>query len=316
MAAQGGVFTRAQALTSGVSEDEVNRALESGAWRRLRRGAYAEAEVLQGLSPRHLHVLALRAFVLQATPPVVASHETAAAVLGLEVWQPSYDWLNVTRPGRSSRREGGVWHHRAALAADEVTTVDGLTVTSVLRTGVDIARRVDFEHGVVVLDSALRLSGASLEQLREVHFRCVLWAGARTAGRAVAFADPCSGSVGESRARVLLDAVGLPTPETQVGVLDERGQLVGVVDFLIEGKTVVEFDGSAKYRLEGLQAEPMAERLWREKEREDTLRRLGYEVVRIVWADLYRPDRVAAHVRAAMARAAVSPPVRGRALAA
>jgi len=46
-----------------------------------------------------------------------------------------------------------------------------------------------------------------------------------------------------------------------------------------------------------------AEVLWQEKRREDRLRALGLEVVRIVWADLYRPEALAARVRQAFARA-------------
>ena len=40
--------------------------------------------------------------------------------------------------------------------------------------------------------------------------------------------------------------------------------------------------------------------LWDEKRREDRLRRLGYLVVRVTWAQLERPGAVAAAVRAAL----------------
>jgi len=40
--------------------------------------------------------------------------------------------------------------------------------------------------------------------------------------------------------------------------------------------------------------------LWKEKRREDRLRRLGYVVVRLTWADLERPGGVAAAVRRAI----------------
>ena len=39
-----------------------------------------------------------------------------------------------------------------------------------------------------------------------------------------------------------------------------------------------------------------------EKQREDLLRSLGYEVVRLTWADLARPKRVEALIRSAMRR--------------
>jgi len=51
---------------------------------------------------------------------------------------------------------------------------------------------------------------------------------------------------------------------------------------------VVEFDGAVKYAGADGRAALVAEKL-----REDRLRALGYEVVRIVWSDLARPDIIA-----------------------
>jgi len=60
---------------------------------------------------------------------------------------------------------------------------------------------------------------------------------------------------------------------------------------------VVEVDGKLKY------TEP--EVLWREKRREDALRRMGIEVVRLTWADLMAgAPAVRALVLDAFARAA------------
>lgn len=60
------------------------------------------------------------------------------------------------------------------------------------------------------------------------------------------------------------------------------------VDFLFrEKRLIVEFDGAMKYGgAEGRAA------LVAEKRREDALRRLGYRVVRLTWADLRDPARV------------------------
>nr|WP_255427513.1 DUF559 domain-containing protein [Yimella sp. cx-51] len=61
------------------------------------------------------------------------------------------------------------------------------------------------------------------------------------------------------------------------------------VDFLVDERTVVEFDGAVKYGgANGRQA------LVSEKEREDALRRAGYAVIRIVWADLHSLPRLRA----------------------
>ena len=78
---------------------------------------------------------------------------------------------------------------------------------------------------------------------------------------------------------------------------DDAGE-IGRVDFVV-GRVVVEFDGSVKY--EGAEGRAA---LVNEKRREDRLRALGYAVVRVVWADLDHPERVATAVRRAVSLAA------------
>jgi hypothetical protein len=46
----------------------------------------------------------------------------------------------------------------------------------------------------------------------------------------------------------------------------------------------------------------MEDVLFAEKKREERLRELGWQVVRWVWADLYRPDELLQRLRAAFER--------------
>ncbi len=57
---------------------------------------------------------------------------------------------------------------------------------------------------------------------------------------------------------------------------------------------LVEFDGLVRYA--------GADDLVAEKRREDRLRALGYEVVRVMWADLEHPERILRAIRQAIAR--------------
>jgi len=93
--------------------------------------------------------------------------------------------------------------------------------------------------------------------------------------------------------------LGLPTPELQVEIRDEQGRLVGRVHFLFRAqRTIVEFDGKVKYGgADGREA------LFKEKRREDSLRSLGYPVVRPTWRDLYDPPRLRQTLLSAFARA-------------
>ena len=72
---------------------------------------------------------------------------------------------------------------------------------------------------------------------------------------------------------------------------------MGRADFRVGTTVLVEFDGRAKYGMGGRRRE---DDLWAEKQREDRLRALGYVVVRLVWADLDRPQVVIQRVLAAL----------------
>ena len=74
------------------------------------------------------------------------------------------------------------------------------------------------------------------------------------------------------------------------------------VDFLFRAeRVVVEFDGAVKHGGPAAQGQLA---LVAEKRREDTIRRLGYVVVRLTLADLADPERVAGLIRAAIRLAA------------
>lgn len=155
---------------------------------------------------------------------------------------------------------------------------------------------VSFESGVVVADAALHAGLAGKEELWELVERFRAWPGSRRAAAVVSFADGRAESVGESRARVLFHNEGLAAPELQWPIRDDRGRLVGRVDFFWRPRTVGEFDGELKYA----SGDPKV--LFDEKIREDDIREFGNEVVRMVWADLSRPARTAARFRRAIER--------------
>ena len=114
---------------------------------------------------------------------------------------------------------------------------------------------------------------------------------------ALGLVDPRAESPGETRTRLMLVSAG-PAFVSQAQIVDEAGRFLARVDFLVSGRLVVEFDGAVTYAgADGRDA------LVREKRREDAERALGYEVVRLSWADLDRPELVLARIHEALARA-------------
>lgn len=74
-----------------------------------------------------------------ACAPAVASHWTAAWLLGLAQYRPSSFDLIV--PSRRGHRRREFFVHYSALADEDVTDADGIPITSLERTHLDIAGR-------------------------------------------------------------------------------------------------------------------------------------------------------------------------------
>ncbi len=177
-------------------------------------------------------------------------------------------------------------------------TVDGTPCVLPAFAVLGTAMLCGVEAGVVAADASLARGLITEADLHSWLARLVRHPSVRAARLTVDLADGRSESVGESRTRLLLRSfdVGVPTPQAEV--LDDNGNLVGRVDLLYEQqRTIVEFDGMIKYgSADGRQA------LIAEKRREDRLRGLGYEVVRVTWAELDRPMLLRQRIVAAFAR--------------
>lgn len=292
--AQGGVFTREQAVEAGYRRAEVQTALRTGQWRTVRHGVHVRAEDLPD-DRRLVVAMQVAAARLRLGPEVVARGLTAAVLHGLPLMAPVPQVPDVVLPrrdGRPPRRDV----RSAWLPPEQVVVRAGAPVTSLARTAVDVARAADLLGGVVVMDGAL-VRGATPDGLAEVLEAVRQVPGSRAAATALAAARVGAESALETLGRLQMVAQGLPEPELQVEVGDADGP-IGRVDHLWRAQRVIgEADGRGKY------ADVTA--LWAEKQREDRLREAGFEVVRYGWQEAWQhPERLAARVRAAFARAA------------
>jgi hypothetical protein len=291
---QGGVFTRAQAISCGCSERELRtRTGARGDWVVVRRGAYVERSIWEALDADGRYRLEVRAVMLNTQAPAVPTHSSAAVFLGFPMRPHWRRLVHVTRPDVTGGRvEAGVSHHRSLLTADDCVLVEGLVVSAPSRTAVDIGREFGFEDGVVAADAALR-GGASRGELEGQVARMRCWPRITGARAAVDAADAGAESIGESLTRVLIEELGMGSPETQVELSD--GSRKARVDLRLR-RHLIEFDGKVKYvgRADGGFADrPVEQVVWEEKRREDWLRECdgGYGVSRVVWAELFGPAR-------------------------
>jgi hypothetical protein len=299
-----GLLLRRDAVTSGVSDGELGRLTRAGELQRLRRGAYVNAVLPATQTGRHR--LLIRATLAGLRRPAVVSHQSAAVLHGLPLWDVPLDRVHITRRPHAWNDTSAVLScHVARLRDDEVMDVDGVAVTGPIRTALDLARSLPYEAAVVALDAALRSGVLSHDQLRARSFDIAGTPGSRSAARAIAAADGRSGSVGESRSRVMLHRWKLPPSALQFEVRSAGGLLVGRTDFAWEADRLVgEFDGRIKYGRLLRPGQDPGDAVFEEKLREDAIRDEGWNVVRWVWADLRQPDRLAARVRRARERPA------------
>ncbi|MDT0168159.1 hypothetical protein [Pseudarthrobacter sp. BRE9] len=174
-----------------------------------------------------------------------------------------------------------------------MVTVEGLLVTDRIRTVLDLAAFIPFTEAIAPLDHVLRPDPVrSLPALTKTDLESGIGsiysaAAGRRIRAAIAFADPASGSAGESWSRALIHVAGFEAPVLQHRFSDAAG-LAGYTDFYWKQSRVVgEFDGEEKYlKPEFLKGQTASQAVVAEKQRENRIRALGINVVRWDWADL------------------------------
>jgi Transcriptional regulator, AbiEi antitoxin/AbiEi antitoxin C-terminal domain/Protein of unknown function (DUF559) len=292
-----GVVTTAELEQAGITDAKIRVLVRRGALTSLGRGVYARNELADQISERTLRLAAALAIV---GPRAIASHYDAALIHGLALLdRPPASVSSVSHPrglpGGRARRPG-VRVHLVSLPSDQVTTANGVPVTTVARTVVDLARTTRFTAGVVAADSALYRRKTSKAELAAVIATSRRWPGIERARQVVDFSDARSESPFESISRVAFRDGRLPPPELQVWVGGDEGP-VGRVDFLWRAhRTIAEADGALKY------ADP--DRARQQLRRDADLRAAGFEVVHFSWAELTAaPDQVILAIKAAFRRA-------------
>ncbi|MDQ1537276.1 MAG: hypothetical protein QOE58_1669 [Actinomycetota bacterium] len=297
-AAQFGAFTARDAYDCGYHRESLSQLVRRGRALRVGPSAYVDRAGYEAASPERQHEMRTRAVVRTFDGRVQASHYSALTLMSLPVFGVPLDHVHVARVGDSlSRRRGGLSIHTAYGPGSGCLIGRTPSVSPALAI-LGAAMVCGVETGVVAADAALAQGKTTADDLQTWLSALARNPGVTQARQAVQLADARSESVGESRARLLLNAIGLhPTP--QVEIRDPHGRLLARVDFLLKReRIIIEFDGLMKYaNADGRQA------LASEKSREDRLRALGYEFVRLTWADLSRPTTVHRLIHQALSRA-------------
>lgn len=274
---------------------QLSRLARRGELTRLQAGVYLASGDWAAMERWQQDRARIDAAALRGTIPRVLSHQSAAAVWCIPYLGGDGAVHLLTHAGTHGRNRSGIrWHGQPPI--DDVVTWNGYLLTSRAQTAVDIAATAPFHNAVATVDHVLRpdtdlrLRALGKAELYKVAGRLPTGAKKARARRVIDFADPRSGSAGESLSRAQMHLLGFPPPRLQHRVEDLWG-LAGLTDFYWPGfRLAGEFDGALKYsKPEYLAGRTSWEAVIKEKEREDRIRATGIRVVRWNWAAAFNP---------------------------
>ncbi len=290
--AQHGIVARSQLLDAGIDRKAIEVRLKRNRLHRLHAGVYAVGHPVIGTRGRW------SAAVLAGGQDAVLSHRAAGQLWELLPWTTLF--VEVTRP-RSSRGRSRIKFHRATVPADERTVVDGIPVTSMPRTILDLGSVLDrrlLERAINEAEVLGLTDPLSVPDLLVRHrgrrgpavLRAIF--GDREASRGV------TANTFEALFAGLVDEYALPTPRFNAE-LAIRGRFFKVDAMWEAQKVIVELDGRAAH---GTQSA-----FENDRQRDRLLLLAGWRIVRITWLQLRdTPEVIAADLRELLGRPTAS----------
>lgn len=251
---------------------------------------FPDVYVLAGAEPTAQELA--RAGWLWSGRKAVIAGRSAAALLGAE-WIDGGVPVDLIHQNRN--RLSGIAVRGDQAGGDEIQLVDGMPVTTPLRTALDLACWYPRNAALTNLDALARATSFDAGEVGLLAERYPGRRGIRAARENLALVDRGSQSPKETWLRLLLIDAGLPRPQTQIPVYNEFGREIAYLDMgWVDIMVAVEYDGE-QHRTDRSQY------AWDSRRRE-ILERLGWIVVRVLAGD--RPIDIIRRVQAAIARRA------------
>jgi hypothetical protein len=278
---QHGVVAYWQLIALGFGRGAIDHRVATGSLQTFHKGVYSVGHQAIGYMGRWM------AGVLACGPDAVLSHQNAAALLGLRPMSSSA--VHVTVPGRTRRGPRAITaHHVRDLHPDDRMECEGIPVTSLARTLLDLAEVLPLRQLIRAIEQAERLRLFDLDAIERLLARSPGRHGTKPLRTALGEIDGEPPKINSDWERDFLDFCqdhGLPRPELNVIVEGYE------VDALWrDQKLIVELDSWGSHR--GRRA------FEHDRVKDATLFLAEYRVPRITWRRLERePVAVAATIR-------------------
>lgn len=260
----GEIFLGREALADGLPRRELRR------WYRpLFRGVYVPKNATPTLEDRTIGAW------LTSSRQGIISGAAASAVHGAQ-WVDDSEPIEILVTDR--RRQPGLLVRTDRIAADEVTRIDGILVTTPARTAYDLGRYQKRAMALARLDALARATPFDTDDVEMLTHRYGPARGVRQLRELLPLIDAGAASPRESRLRLLLVDNGFPVPDTQIPVFDGGDKPFAFLDMgWCDLQLCVEYDGD-QHRTDRPQYVKDLRRLPR-------IEQCGYEVVRVIAED-------------------------------
>jgi hypothetical protein len=231
--------------------------------------------------------LRCRAARLAVGPRAVICDRTAAWIHGVDAlafWELDRPLPveTVVGPGEVRPRRAAIQSGERDLAAHDVEVIDGLLVTTAVRTALDLGCKLRRHHALASIDALMRIGVLSTDQLLAEIDRFKGRRGVVQLRELILLADPGAESPGESWLRLAIIDEGLPAPVCQFWVLVDGTPVYRLDLAYPKLRIAIEFDGQEFHSA-------LADRL-HDENRRAWLRAQGWHVI-VVRADDLAPGK-------------------------
>ena len=234
---------RADLRDLGYTRADFLRLVREGVIRAVVRDAYLRADLHDCLSHR------AAAVALVVADGHVVVDRTAAAIHGVSTF--SYVELDepppietAAPPGHRATKRSGADGRSRDLRPGDVAEINGLRLTTPLRTALDLGRNLQRREAMAALNALARLHGLTKEELRAQVTRFKGHRGVIQLRELVELVEPRIESPRESWTWLAIHDAGLPMPEPQVWI-DIDGVPTYRLDFAYPKRRIaVEYDGA------------------------------------------------------------------------
>lgn len=292
------VWTPAEAQDAGLSRHQVAGRI-GREWQQIYVGALTDAGHVPDTRQRAAAALAV------ADDEAVVGGRTAARWWGLPLIEDGPAPERFLDDVLTFRRLGGrprLIAHRWAYDDTDVISVDGIRLTTPLRTLLDLSRLVGLDALLGACDAAVRLRLTSAPQITAAAARLHARPGGPALRWCARWVDGRAQSPLETLTRITLWHPQLPAFEPQLLVHDADGEVLAALDHGVRALQLgVESDGAGPHSL--------PEARFVDRHREATVADRGYRLLRVTWPDV---RRARADVRRRVGRAAAEQAARLR----